>query len=117
MKEYTGACHCGSIRFRFSAPLIDGAVRCNCSICRKKGAAMTRFTVAPSDMTLVITNGSLATYEFGQHAAKHHFCRKCGIYTFHQTLGQAGHYRINIGCIEGVDDSVLPVENIDGAAL
>ena len=117
LSEYIGSCHCGAVRFRFKGPEIDGGLRCNCSICRRKGAAMTRFTIAPEDMNLIVRNGNLATYEFGHNIAKHHFCRKCGIYTFHQTMRKPGHYRVNLGCVEGVDESLLPCETFDGASL
>src|SRR5664279_196475 len=104
MKEYKGSCHCGAIRFTFLGPeAIDGGLRCNCSICRRKGAAMTRFSVAPDEISIEVKDDSLATYEFGSRVAKHHFCRKCGIYPFHQTMRKPGHYRVNIGCIDGID--------------
>ena len=48
---------------------------------------------------------------------KHYFCKKCGIYTFHQTLRQPGFYKANIGCLEGVDSSVIEVINFDGKNL
>jgi hypothetical protein len=118
MKDYTGSCHCGAIRFTFAGPdRIDSGVRCNCSMCRRKGATMTPFTVAPDEISIDVKDGALATYEFGSRVAKHHFCRKCGIYPFHQTMRQPGHYRINTGCIEGLDSSSFPFTVLDGAAL
>ena len=36
MQTYDGSCHCGRVRFRVTAAL-DKVVRCNCSICTKKG--------------------------------------------------------------------------------
>ena len=117
MKKYKGSCHCGSIIFTFSGPGIDRGVRCNCSICRRKGAIMTPFTVAPTEISIETKNDALATYEFGSHIAKHHFCKTCGIYPFHQTLRKPGHYRINIGCIEGIDSLSLPFEIFDGASI
>ncbi len=118
MKEYTGSCHCGAIRFTFSGPdSIDSGLRCNCSICRRKGATMTGFTVAPDEISIDVKDDALATYEFGSQVAKHHFCRKCGIYPFHQTMRKPGHYRINAGCIEGLDSSSLPFAVFDGASI
>ena len=46
MKTYTGSCHCGAVRFAFKAPEIDKGLRCNCSLCRRKGALMSGFVVA-----------------------------------------------------------------------
>ena len=117
MKTYKGSCHCGAIRFSFSGPGIDQGLHCNCSICRRKGAVMSVFLLTPGEISIEDKDNSLATYEFGQHVAKHHFCRKCGIYTFHQSMRKPGHYRINLGCVDGVDALALPVEVFDGASL
>lgn len=112
-----GSCHCGAIEFEFNGPKIEAGVRCNCSICIRKGTTMSNFVVAESDLRMTIKNEALATYQFGSKVAKHHFCRHCGIYTFHQTLRKPGHYRLNLGCVEGVDILTLPFEVFDGASL
>lgn len=117
MPAYQGRCHCGAIRFSFVGPEITRGLRCNCSLCRRKGAAMTTFMVAADQLQMQISGEALATYTFGSHVAQHHFCKHCGIYPFHETLRQPGFYRINIGCLEGVDATVLPCEVFDGAAL
>ena len=62
-------------------------------------------------------NDVLCLYEFGTKTAKHHFCKRCGIYTFHQTRSQPGFYRINIGCIEGIDPFSLETDIFDGKNL
>ncbi|WP_434221452.1 GFA family protein [Mesorhizobium opportunistum] len=36
---YKGSCHCGKVVLEFEAEL-TGAVRCNCSICSRKGALL-----------------------------------------------------------------------------
>lgn len=78
---------------------------------------MTPFTVAPDEIGITVKDDALATYEFASRVARHHFCRRCGIYTFHQTLLKPGHYRINAGCLEGIDAMSLPVEVFDGASI
>lgn len=117
MNDYTGSCHCGAIRFTFVGPAIERGVRCNCSICRRKGALMSGFIVAPDEISIEVQDNCLSTYTFGSQVAKHHFCSKCGIYPLHQTLRQPGHFRINVGCIDGVDTLSLPVDVFDGASL
>ena len=114
---YKGSCHCGVISFEFEGPVITSGLKCNCSICRRKGALMTEILIAPSDIRIVDTENTLSTYEFGSKVAKHHFCNRCGIYTFHQTVRKPGYYRVNIGCLEGVDSTNLPFEVFDGASL
>jgi hypothetical protein len=32
-------------------------------------------------------------------------------------MRKPGHYRINLGCVDGVDALTLPVEVFDGASL
>ncbi|MBJ7552690.1 GFA family protein [Marinomonas ostreistagni] len=114
---HTGSCHCGALSFEFEAPPVTEGLRCNCSICARKGATMTGFSVSSEQIRIKAKDGALSTYTFGSGVAKHHFCNKCGIYTFHQTLRQPGYYRINIGCIDGVDSSSIPFEVFNGAAI
>lgn len=78
---------------------------------------MTKFTIAPEDIRIDVMGDALVTYEFGSRIAKHHFCRRCGIYPFHQTLRKPGQYRVNIGCIDGIDSTSLPFEVFDGASI
>lgn len=78
---------------------------------------MSAFTIAPEEIKINVEDDALATYEFGSRVAKHHFCKKCGIYPFHQTLRKPGHYRVNIGCVDGVDSLSLPFEVFDGASI
>jgi len=116
--KYQGSCHCGSIKFEFDSPEIDQGLRCNCSICRRKGAVMTPFTL-PSDALAIETQGedSLNSYRFGTEAAEHFFCDKCGVYTFHETRREPGRFRVNLGCVEGLDIFKLETMVFDGASL
>jgi hypothetical protein len=115
--DYQGSCHCGAIQFEFTGPQIDGGLRCNCSICIRKGALMTAYTIAPEAITITVRDDALATYTFGTGVARHHFCKHCGIYTFHETIRAPGDYRVNIGCVAGVDAMQLPVTVFAGATL
>ena len=114
---YQGSCHCGSVKFTFSGDEITSGLRCNCSLCEKKGAIMTEYAVSPSDFEISSEPNVLSTYDFGSKVAKHHFCNKCGIYTFHQTMSKPGFYRINIGCISGLNSSDMPFKVYDGASV
>ena len=70
-----------------------------------------------SKLVIKLEGDVLGLYEFGTKTAKHHFCKRCGIYTFHQTRSQLGFYRINIGCIEGIDPFSLETDLFDGKNL
>jgi hypothetical protein len=41
MRTYRGACHCGKVQFEVQSSL-EPAFRCNCSLCRPRGAVMTK---------------------------------------------------------------------------
>ncbi|BCE00562.1 GFA family protein [Marinicellulosiphila megalodicopiae] len=114
---YKGSCHCAKIQFEFTSPLIENGTRCNCTICVRKGALMTEFTLAPKDINISIKDNALSTYTFASHVAKHHFCNNCGVYTFHQSMKEIGYYRINLGCVETIDTSTLPFSIYDGASI
>ena len=115
-KEYQGGCHCGAVKFTYSGEEIRKGVYCNCSICVRKGALMNTEPISPANLKIECKNDVLGLYEFGTKTAKHHFCKRCGIYTFHQTRSQPGFYRINIGCIE-IDPFSLETDLFDGKNL
>lgn len=78
---------------------------------------MSEFVVAAADLHISDPEQQTATYTFGSHVAKHHFCRRCGVYPFHETMRKPGYYRINLGCLDGIEPSNLPFELFDGALL
>ncbi|WP_414441891.1 GFA family protein [Burkholderia sp. 22PA0099] len=114
VETYLGACHCGTVRFSVRAAL-DPAVRCNCSLCRRKGALMSSM-VAREDLTILAGEDALTEYQFNTRVAKHYFCRHCGIYPFHQTRLDPLRWRVNIGCLDGVDPYALAFSVANGAA-
>ena len=115
--QYIGSCHCGAVKFEFKGEEITRGLRCNCSICTRKGTLMTNYFISPEDMNISVADNVLATYEFGTNIAKHHFCKICGIYTFSQTFRKPGHYRANLGCVSNIDTHKLPFDVFDGASL
>jgi hypothetical protein len=110
-----GSCHCGAVKFEVRTAL-EPATRCNCSLCRRKGALMS--PTFPAD-ALTITSGedALSMYQFNTRVARHFFCKHCGIYPFHQTRKDPGLWRVNLGCLEGVDPYALEPNLADGASL
>ncbi|MBI0329484.1 GFA family protein [Burkholderia plantarii] len=112
---FHGSCHCGAVRFEVRTPLAP-ATRCNCSLCRRKGALMSPpFT--RDALTIVAGEDALVEYRFNTRAARHFFCRHCGIYPFHQTRVDPTRWRANLGCLDGVDPYAQHASLNDGASL
>jgi len=113
MKTHRGSCHCGKVQFEIQSTL-EPSNRCNCSLCQRRGAVMTR---VPADrFRLLAGEEVLSLYQFNTRVAKHYFCKACGIYTFHRPRVAPELYGVNVGCLEGVDPFSLKVGGIDGAA-
>ncbi len=116
-RTYRGSCHCGAVRFELESEPIVRGVRCNCSICVRKGAVMSVRYYAREEFSELEGLGALACYRWGDRMVNHYFCRTCGVYPFHDATTQPGAYRLNLGCIDALDVLALPVDVIDGRAL
>jgi hypothetical protein len=112
---YSGSCHCGKVQFEIDSP-VTPAVRCNCSLCQRKGALMTP-AFAQANLRIISGGDDLLVYQFNTRVARHFFCRHCGIYPFHQTRKDRGLWRANIGCLHGVNPYALDSTVSDGASL
>lgn len=108
---FEGGCHCGAVRYRVAVRSRD-AVDCNCSICAKKG--YLHLIVPEADFELLQGEDELTTYTFGSHAAKHHFCRHCGVHSYYRPRSHPDHIDVNIRCLDGVDPSDFEVSRFDG---
>ena len=117
MTHYHGSCHCGAVRFTFEGEPVTKGLRCNCSLCSRKGAMMTPYAIAPDRFTIQAEEGALGLYQFGAKTAKHYFCTRCGIYPFHETARMPGHFRVNLGYIDGIDTFSLEADVFDGKHL
>lgn len=103
------SCHCGAVVLELHLP--DGIVdprRCNCSMCRRKGAVVG--SVPLDAIRIVQGEDALALYQFNTRVAKHFFCSRCGIYTHHQRRSRTDQYGYNVGCLEGIDPFLI--ENV-----
>ena len=114
LPRHRASCHCGAVVLELELP--DGIVdphRCNCSICRRKGAIVASVPLA--GLRVLKGQESLGLYQFNTKTAKHYFCSICGIYTHHQRRSNPEQYSFNVGCLEGVDPYDIPqVPTLDG---
>lgn len=112
---HKSTCHCGAVELEVQLP--DGIVdprRCNCSICRRKGAVVG--SVPLSGLKVAKGKDKLSLYQFDTKEAEHYFCSVCGIYTHHKRRSNPNQYGINLGCLEDVDPNLIEgVEIHDGA--
>lgn len=101
-RHHLASCHCGAVKIELHLP--DGIVnprRCDCSICRRKGAIVA--SVSLDGIRIIAGKEYLSLYQFNTNTAKHYFCSICGIYTHHQRRSNPNEYGYNVGCLEGVN--------------
>ncbi|MFB2683192.1 GFA family protein [Shewanella mangrovisoli] len=100
--KHLASCHCGAVVLELSLPNgIEKPRRCDCSICRRKGAIVGSVPLA--GLKIIKGENVLKCYEFNTKTAKHYFCSVCGIYTHHQRRSNPNEYGYNLGCLEGVN--------------
>ncbi|MEI6417824.1 MAG: GFA family protein [Sphingomonadales bacterium] len=106
MREATGGCHCGAVRFRvrFADPpeLLD----CNCSLCSKTG--YLHLIVDPADFTLLSGADDLSEYRWQTGIARHLFCRHCGIKSFYVPRSHPDGFSVHWRALDGVE-GITPV--------
>lgn len=110
-ETYEGGCHCGRVRFRVTADL-DKLTQCNCSICTKKG--FLHLIVAPQQFELLSGDDDLLCYRFNTGAARHLFCRICGIHAFYVPRSDPDKIDVNARCLDGIDLAALAPRPFDG---
>jgi hypothetical protein len=114
MPEQAGSCHCGAVRFRITADIVE-LTTCDCSLCVKKNALMTK--VHESELEILAGQDVLRLYRWNTRRAQHFFCGGCGIYTFHRKRAAPDHYGVNVFCLDGFDPSAIPVRATEGAGM
>jgi hypothetical protein len=114
---YRGRCHCGAVRFALVTEPITKGLRCNCSICIRRGAVMSDVYFPPEAFTLLEGAGALTLYHWGDHMMNHYFCATCGIHPFADPIGRPGHYRVNLGCLEDFDPLAVEIRLVDGKSF
>lgn len=103
---HEASCHCGAVRLRLTLPNgLQKLRRCNCSLCRRKGAVVA--SVLVEDLEVIAGEDNLSLYQFGTMTAKHYFCRTCGIYTHHQRRSDPREFGFNVGCLDGINPYAL----------
>ena len=107
-----GGCHCGAVRFAAEAADDARLLDCDCSMCAKTG--YLHLIVPATDFRLLAGADMLSEYRFGTGAARHLFCRVCGIKSFYMPRSHPDGISINARALDGDDWRKLPVDPFDG---
>jgi len=99
-------CHCREVEIQISLNKnIDKLIRCNCSMCKRKGTMVT--TINKKDLKIIKGEDKIKTYQFNTNVAKHHFCSECGIHTHNLRRSDPDTFGINVGCIDEIGPKEL----------
>lgn len=125
MKTYSGACHCGTVRFEVDAD-IDHVRVCDCSVCAKRGALI--FRVGLQALRLQTPLEALSVYRWGTRTGADYFCPTCGILPFRKPSQPSPEekaagvmpfdgWAVNTRCLSGFDPMSVPVRRISGSRI
>lgn len=108
------SCHCGAVVLEVS--LLNGfatASRCTCSYCRRR--AVPAVVALKENLKVLQGVDALTLYQWGGKTARHHFCKFCGIYMYHNQRANPAHVGVNLGAFDGVNPADFePIPWSDG---
>lgn len=110
---HRGGCHCGRVRFEVDAPADIAALDCNCSICRMTG--FLHLIVPATRFRLLSGADALGEYTFNTGAAKHRFCRYCGIKSFYIPRSHPDGVDVNVRCLDAGSVASIDITAFDDA--
>ena len=96
-------CHCEKVELEIDLQEegFKKLMRCNCSLCKRKGAVMS--PIEKEKVKILKGQENLKIYQYHTKVAEHYFCSICGIYTHHIMRSNPKMAGINVACIEGVN--------------
>ena len=109
---HAGGCHCGAVAFEVEAPAEISVVDCNCSICAKTG--FLHLIVPRSRFRMVRGEDALTEYRFNSGAAKHLFCKTCGVKSFYVPRSHPDGVSVNLRCLDRSAFTSVTVAPFDG---
>jgi hypothetical protein len=109
---HRGGCHCGDVKFEVRAPADLELLDCNCSMCAR--SAYLHLIVPAADFRLLAGADALSEYRFGTGAARHLFCRRCGVKSFYVPRSHPDGISVNARCLEPSGISSMQIRPYDG---
>lgn len=111
LATHRGGCHCGRVRFEVDAPPALQVLDCNCSICRMTG--FLHLIVPAARFRLLAGSDDLVEYTFNTGAARHRFCRHCGIKSFYVPRSHPDGIDVNARCLDPATIASIEVAAFD----
>ncbi|WP_452177046.1 GFA family protein [Hyphococcus aureus] len=108
----TGRCHCGAVTWEVDLPDEIVADECNCSICEMVG--FLHVIVPRSKFKLLTGDDCLTEYRFNTGAARHWFCKTCGVKSFYVPRSNPDGYALNLRCMDRSQFSKIEIRPFDG---
>lgn len=112
MTKHGGGCHCRAVRFEVSLPKTIDVLDCNCSICAMSGNI--HLIVPASRFKLLSKPDAQTEYTFNTGAAKHRFCRVCGVKSFYIPRSNPDGFAVTYRCIDNWQDLDVTITRFDG---
>jgi hypothetical protein len=109
---HRGGCHCGAVAFEVDAPACIAVQECTCSICSMTG--FLHLIVPAGRFRLLQGADMLETYTFNTGAARHLFCRRCGVKSFYVPRSNPDGYSVNLRCLDRSTIEHVAVTTFDG---
>ena len=94
------------------APRTLEVLDCNCSICKTSG--LWHLIVPKTHFRLLSGEGELTEYRFGTGAARHLFCRTCGVKSFYIPRSHPDGIDVNARCLATTQIKALRIRPYDG---
>ncbi|MEO1642653.1 MAG: GFA family protein [Pseudomonadota bacterium] len=108
----SGGCHCCAVRFEVDLPPAIEVEDCNCSICAMSGNI--HVIVPAARFRLLQGAESLSEYTFNTGAAKHLFCKICGVKSFYIPRSNPDGYAVTYRCLDDWMDMNVTINAFDG---
>lgn len=112
LSTHQGGCHCRAVRFEVELTPHVEVEACNCSICAMSGN--DHIIVASSRFRLLQGESALTEYRFNTGAARHLFCKVCGIKSFYVPRSNPDGYAVTWRCLDNWQTLDAAVEQFDG---
>jgi len=109
---HRGGCHCGDVQFEVQAPTDLDLLDCNCSMCAR--SAYLHLIVPAEAFRLLAGANALTEYRFGTGAARHFFCRRCGVKSFYVPRSHPDGYSVNARCLDRASITSMRISPYDG---